>query len=234
MATASDQVTDAKADAAAEKAYVAAASSKPAARIDAALAEVKAAPKKAAAGKTKAAPVRKPRAAKAPARKTIKASAPKSASPVSKLKDKIMATDTADFTATVKNAAADAQARAKAAYDKFQVYAGEVTELAKGNVEALVESGKILGAGMQDLARGEVEAAKGAFETVTADVKAMVAVKSPAELFQLQGEIARRNFDALVARASKNAEVSMKLANDAFAPISSRISVVTEKVSKAA
>jgi phasin family protein len=218
MATASDPVTGAKTDA----------------NIDAAPAEVKAGPKKAAARKTKVAATRKPRAAKAPARKTVEASAPKPASPVSKLKDKIMATDTTDFTATVKNVAADAQARAKAAYDKLQAYAGEATELAKGNVEAIVESGKILGQGVQDFARGEVEAAKDAFETVTADVKAMAAVKSPAELFQLQGEIARRNFDALVARASKNAEVSMKLANDAFAPISSRISVVTEKVSKAA
>ncbi len=216
MAAASDKVTEAKAVA-----------SSPA-RIDAAVADARAAPKQAA---KKAKPARKLRVAKTAA---PKAPTPNTASPVSKLKDKIMATDTTDFTATVKNATADAQARAKAAYDKFQAYAGEATELAKGNVEAIVESGKILGQGVQDFARGEVEAAKDAFETVTADVKAMVAVKSPAELFQLQGEIARRNFDALVARASKNAEVSMKLANDAFAPISSRISVVTEKVSKAA
>jgi phasin family protein len=203
------------------------------ARIDAAVAQVKAAPKR-AAKKAKPAAARKPRAVKAPARKAAKASAPNITSPVSKLKDKIMATKTTDFAATVKTAAADAQTRAKAAYDKLQAYAGEATELAKGNVDAIVESGKILGAGVQDFARGEVEAAKGAFETATADVKAMVAVKSPAELFKLQGEIARRNFDAMVARASKNAEVSMKLANDAFAPISSRISVVAEKVSKAA
>ena len=258
---ANDKVTDAKADAAAEKAYAAAAGNtgsntsieapKPAAaKIDAAVAEVKAAPVKAPAKKTvakkaKPAAVRKPRAAKAapvktpvlktPVRKAAKPAAPKSVSPVSKLKDKIMATaNTTDFAKNVKTAAADAQTRAKAAYDKLQAYAGEVTEFTKGNVDAIVESGKILGAGVQDLARGEVEAAKGAFETVTADVKAMVAVKSPAELFKLQGEIARRNFDAAVARYSKNAEVSMKLANDVFAPLSSRMSVVAEKVSKAA
>ena len=200
-------------------------------KIDAALAEVKAAPAKV---RTKRASISKPRVAKAPVRKAPKAPASRTASPVSKLKDKIMTTDTTDFTATVKNATADVQARAKAAYDKLQAYAGEATDLAKGNVEAIVESGKILGAGVQDLARGEVEAAKGAFETVTADLKAMVAVKNPAELFKLQGEIARRNFDAAVARASRNAEVSMKLVNEAFAPISSRMSVVAEKISKAA
>ena len=256
--TADNKPTEVKADAAAERAYADAAgqTAKPAtpaaAKIDAAVADVKAAPKKVVAPKNAARKVvaKKPAAKKAAVKKTqvprraAKAqpvaaktvAAPKRAMPtITQLKDKIMAnTKTADFTTTVKTAAADAQTRAKAAYDKFQGYAGEMTEMTKGNVEALVESGKILGAGVQDLARGEFEAAKGAFETATADLKAMAAVKSPTELFKLQGEIARRNFDAAVARASKNAEVSMKLANDAFAPISSRMSLAAERLSNAA
>ncbi|GGD99587.1 hypothetical protein GCM10011515_19290 [Tsuneonella deserti] len=143
-------------------------------------------------------------------------------------------TNTTEFTDTVKQSAEQVQARAKAAYEKLQAYAGEMTEATKGNVEAMVQSGRILGAGVQDLARTEVEAAKDAFETVTADLKAMAAVKSPTELFKLQGEIARRNFDAAVARASKNAEVSMKLVNDAFAPISTRMSLAAERFTNAA
>lgn len=270
MATQADtKIEAAKADAAAEKAYAAAAGDVSvkktpvadaadkveAPKIDKAVAEVKAAPKKApvkkAVRKAKPAaakPAAKKVAAKKPAaaKKAVakaKPAAPKAAkavktsvtTTVSKLKDKIMATTkTVDFTDTLKTTTAEAQTRAKAAYDKLQAYAGEVTEFTKGNVEALVESGKILGAGVQDLARGEVEAAKGAFETATADLKAMAAVKSPTDLFKLQGEIARRNFDAAVARFSKNAEVSMKLANDAFAPISSRMSLAAEKISKAA
>ena len=260
MATQADTKTvDTKADAAAEKAYAQAAdavspkkadeAAKPAAKIDAAVAVVKAAPKKARKAVRKAKPAAAKKVAaprKAAATKKIaakvkpaaKAAAPKAAKPsttISNLKDRIMATaKTTDFTSTVKTAAADAQTRAKAAYDKLQAYTGEVTEFTKGNVEAIVEAGKILGAGVQTIARGEVEAAKGAFETATADMKAMVAVKSPTELFKLQGEIARRNFDMLVARTSKNAEVGMKLANDAFAPISSRMSVAAERFSNAA
>ncbi len=197
--------------------------------------------KKAAAPKKIAAPERlaaKP-VAKAAGRTAKTVAAKVSTKPalptITTLKDMIMATaKTTDFTKTVKESAAEAQTRAKAAYDKLQAYAGEMTEFTKGNVEAIVESSKILGTGVQTLARGEVEAAKGAFETITADIKAMVAVKSPTDLFKLQGEIARRNFDALVARTSKNAEVSMKLANDAFAPLSGRISLAAEKISKAA
>ena len=56
----------------------------------------------------------------------------------------------------------------------------------------------------------------------------------PTELFQLQGELARRNFDALVSFGSKRTEAWVKLYNDAFAPISNRVSVAAEKISKAA
>ena len=202
----------------------------------------KAAVKKKVAAKTKAKPARKvpakPDASRPSARSA--APAPKTQNSISELKDKIMATaqtaqkSTTDFTKTAQNAAAELQTRAKAAYDKAQAYAGDVTEFNKGNFEAFVESGKILASGVQDIARREAEAAKGAFETVTADLKALAAVKSPTELFKLQGEIARRNFDAAVAHYSKNAEVSMKLANDAFAPLSSRVSLAAEKVSQAA
>ena len=63
---------------------------------------------------------------------------------------------------------------------------------------------------------------------------AAAAVEAPTELFQLQGEIARRNFDAVVAYGSKRTEAWVKLYNDAFAPISNRVSVAVEKVKTAA
>lgn len=163
--------------------------------------------------------------------------AAKPANTLKQLKDKIMentTTQTADFTSKMRDTAADMQTRAKAAYDKGAELTADVTAFHKGNFDALVESGKVFAAGMQDLGRTAVEDARTAAESVTADVKAMAAVKSPTELLQLQGEIARRNLDAMVARTSKNAEVVMKLANDVFAPLSSRASVAMERLTKAA
>ena len=90
--------------------------------------------------------------------------------------------------------AADVQARAKAAYDKSQAYAAS-DRVHQGQRRSHRRSGKILAAGVQDMGKTYVAEAKSAYETVTADVKEMAAVKSPTELFQLQGEIARRNFD---------------------------------------
>ena len=181
-----------------------------------------AAPKTPAPVKQAAAKVKKP------------AAAPKT-NPIIKLKDTIMATaKNTDITATAKDVLADVQTRAKTAYAKTTELAGEATEFGKANVEAVVESGKIFFAGAQEIVKSDIETGKTVIETVTEDAKKIAAIKSPTELMQLQGEIARRNFDALVSFGSKRTEAWVKLYNDAFAPISNRVSVAAEKISKAA
>ena len=157
--------------------------------------------------------------------------------PLIKLKDTIMTktkTTTEDYSAKIKDVVATAQDRTKAAFEKTSAYASQYGEFTKGNLEAVVESGKILAAGLQDMGKAYVAEGKSAVETVTADVKEIAAVKSPADFFKLQGEIMRRNFDAAVATTSKNSEAMVKLMGDAFAPISTRVSLAVEKVKQAA
>ena len=246
-----------KIDAAAEKAYAeAAAKVVEAPKATGKAPVVKAAAKKAAPAKkvaaakkvavkkvaTKQAAPKKAAAAKKPA--PAKAAAPVAkaaavlATPVTtitKLKDTIMATaKNTDFTATAKTVAADVQTRVKGAYAKTAEVAAEVTEFNKANVDAVVESGKIFFAGAQELVKDNVETGKTVIETVTADAKKLMEVKSPTELMQMQGELARRNFDAMVSFGSKRTEAWVKLYNDAFAPISNRVSVAAEKIKTAA
>jgi phasin family protein len=154
---------------------------------------------------------------------------------ITELKEKIMATATAtDFTIPMTEAMSEVQARTKAAFEKSTELATELTEFSKGNVEALVESGKVLAGGMQDLGKTYVDEARTAYETMTADMKEMASVKSPTELLQLQAKLARRNFDTLFAYSSKNGEAMMKLVNEAFAPLSGRMNLAAEKISRAA
>ena len=242
-----------KIDAAAEQAYAEAAAketktkkavapkakAKPAAKKPAKAPVKKAAPKKTVA-KKKAAP-KKVAAKKAAPKKATKAAAKKAAAPtnpITQAKDTIMATakkaQNTDFTKAAKEAFADAQTRAKTAFAKTGELASEVTDFNKGNVEAVVESGKIFFAGVQDMGREQFAATKTVVETVQDDFKKVAAVKSPTEFMQLQGELARRNFDAAVSFGSKNTEALVKLYNEAFAPISSRVSVAAEKIKKAA
>ena len=160
---------------------------------------------------------------------------------IADLKEKIMATApgnqdmkqaTDAATETMTDAMNQVQSRARAAYEKGNEAVGDLTDFAKGNVEAVVESSKIIASGMQDIGRSYTEEAKAAYEQMTADLKELAAVKSPTELFQLQGKIMRRNFDTLVAASSKSSEAMMKLANDAFAPLSGRVNVAAEKMTK--
>ncbi len=222
-------------------------------------AAVKAAPAKPAAAKAapkKATAAKKPAAKKVAAKKVatkklapaktaakpakLSAAAPKRAAVAAKateIKDTIMTkakTTAADYTASVKDGLATAQERAKVAYDKGSELAADMGEFSKGNLEAVVESGKILAAGVQTIAKTQFEDAKAAVQVLTADVKEMTSVKSPTEFVQLQGKYASRNFDAAVAQLSKTTEAWVKLANDSFAPISSRAAVAMEKVRKAA
>ncbi len=207
-------------------------------------APAKKAPAKAAAPKP--APVAKavkpeikkaaPKAAKKPAPKMAKPAAkpPVAAKPI--VKEKIMSktTKTADFTAKIKGAFADVQGKAKTAYAKSSAVVGEVTEFTKGNVEAVVASGKIVSEGLKTLGNGYAAEGKKAYETATADAKAFAAVKSPTEFFELQTSLLKRNFESAIALTSKNTEAAVKLAGDAFAPISGRVALAVEKVKKAA
>lgn len=173
-----------------------------------------------------------PVAAKAPVPK----SPAKSGTPsLSVLKDKIMAkTATTDFTAAVSTAFSDLKDKAKSAYEKSTSAAGEATEFAKGNVEAIVESGKILASGLQGLGTTAVAEGRTAFDTLTAEVKELASVKTPTEFLQLQSTLARKNFDTMVAQASKSTEAMLKLANDVMAPLSTRVSLAVEKAGKIA
>jgi phasin family protein len=138
------------------------------------------------------------------------------------------------FTDGFKTVVSDAQDKAKAAYAKSTEAFGDYAEFAKGNVEAIVESGKILASGLQGLGTDLVADTKQNVETLTADVKQLAAAKSPSELVKLQGDLVRRNFDSAVAYNTKAGEAMLKLVNEVFVPISGRLSVAMDKLGKAA
>lgn len=182
------------------------------------------APKLPVAAKTPAkAPATSPAAAPLP----VKATAPRK-------EHSIMTATTAEFTDKFQSAIKDATDKAKAAFEKSQASLGDVTTFAKGNVEAIVESSKILATGLQEMGKGYVTESKSAVETLTAEIKDLTSVKSPTEFFEKQTALLRKQFDAAVAASSKNSEAFLKLANEAFQPISNRVSLAVEKIKQAA
>lgn len=147
----------------------------------------------------------------------------------SNIKDSVMDMST-NFTESFKGIIVEAQEKAKEVFSKGNAAFGDYNDFAKGNVDAVVESGKILAAGLQDLGTNMVAESRSAFETITTDLKELTSVKSPADFFRLQSDFVRRNFDTAVAYGSKNTEAVLKLASEVAAPLSGRVSVAVEKV----
>ena len=129
---------------------------------------------------------------------------------------------------------ADVQDRAKEAAAKSQEYAKEAFEFSKGNMEAAVEAGKIAAKGMEAMGQEFVAFAKQAAEDSQAAVKKLTTVKTPAEFFALHTELSKSAIDSMVKHGSKTTELSVKLANDSFQPISNRISLAVSKFKTAA
>ena len=129
---------------------------------------------------------------------------------------------------------ADFNDRAKVAVEKSTKLVEEANEFAKGNLEAIVESGKITAKGLESFGQDAAEYGRKSFETATATLKSMAAVKSPTEFFKLQSDFFRASFDSVVAETSKNTEALIKLAGDAAQPLSNRVAVAAEKAKLAA
>ncbi len=108
----------------------------------------------------------------------------------------------------------------------------EMTEFAKGNVEAMVESAKAAAAGAETLTTHFVETSKKSMEEAQAALKTMTSAKTPNELLAAQNEFAKAQFDKAVATISHFSETWMKLAGDVVQPISSRMAVAAETVKK--
>ena len=139
-----------------------------------------------------------------------------------------------DATAKGEALFADFTAKAKDAAAKGQKAFEELNEFNKGNVEALVESGKIAAKGFETLGQGYADYARKQFEGTTAAFKSFAGVKSPTEFFKLQSEFVKGQFDSMVAQTSKNTEAFIKLAGDVAKPISNRVAVAAEKIKVAA
>jgi phasin family protein len=144
---------------------------------------------------------------------------------------------TNEATATTQNAANKAQAmmadmneKAKAAMEKGAKGFEEMNEMAKGNIEAMVEASRIAAKGLETLGQEMAEYGRKSFEHATSTAKTLASVKSPTEFMKLQSDFVRQSFDSFVAEASKTTEMMIKLAGDAAQPISNRVAVAADKV----
>jgi len=124
----------------------------------------------------------------------------------------------------------DFNARAKQSVERSTKIVEEMTDLTRGNVEALVASSKVAARGFETIAQDVAEFGRRSFEDASTAVKSFAEVRSATDLFRLQSEFARSAFDNVVAESSKMSEAMIKLAGEVAEPITSRYSVAAERV----
>ena len=125
---------------------------------------------------------------------------------------------------------ADAGERGQKFAAKSQKAAEEFTDLAKANVEALVEAGRIAAAGTKSIGQDVLASGREGIEQASDAVKTLAEAKSPTEFFQIQSELARASFDRFVAESSKLTERVVKLAGEAAQPLQNRASINAERI----
>ncbi len=124
----------------------------------------------------------------------------------------------------------DVNERAKTAMEKSARLMEEMTEISRGNVEAIVASSKVAARGVETLTQEAADFGRRSFEEASSTLKSFAEVKSPTDFFRLQSDFARAQFDAMVAESSKLSEAVIKLAGEVAEPITSRYSVAAERV----
>ncbi len=144
---------------------------------------------------------------------------------VSNLKDG-MTKAAAGFTET--------QAKVKEGMEKAMRTAEELVSFSQGNLEAMLKSGQIWAAGMQDLSKQMAATAQASFDETMSTFKAMTSVKSLKDAMDLQASLARATMEKTLAESGKLTDASFKLTEQAIAPITARVSLAVEKFAKSA
>jgi phasin family protein len=124
------------------------------------------------------------------------------------------------------------QAQFKEGMTKTMKTAEEVVAFSQGNMEALIKSGQIWSTGLQDLSKQMASSMQASYEEAMSAFKAMTSVKSLKEAVDLQVGLARSAVEKSVSESSKYTDASFKLAEQAIAPLSSRMTLAVEKFSK--
>lgn len=116
----------------------------------------------------------------------------------------------------------------KSAESFFKV-AEEAAEFGRGNVEAITRATQVYMAGVQDLGRQTFAMVQGLTDHALEGAKALSGVKSLQEAAQIQANYTRAAIEKSVNEGAKIGESALKLSEQAFAPLTARVTLAVEK-----
>ena len=102
----------------------------------------------------------------------------------------------------------------------------------QGNLDAWMRSNQILVAGMQDLAKQAAATAQSGVEEAMSAFRALSQVRSVKEAMELQSSLARTSLDKAMSQTGSVAEATYRLAEQAMAPLTQRMSLAAESFTR--
>lgn len=113
------------------------------------------------------------------------------------------------------------------AYEDFAKYSQDA-------MQVYVKAGGIFAKGAEDIGKAYFDFAKVTAESGVEVTKAVLAAKTLNDVVDVQSDYAKETFDKFVAEGTKISELSLKVANETFAPIKKQVQTTVEKAMKAA
>jgi phasin family protein len=119
----------------------------------------------------------------------------------------------------------------KASVSAFKAYE-EFSKFQKDNYDAYLAASTIFAKGAENVGKAWMSLTQEAMENAAQTAKALLGAKTLREAVDLQSDFAKSSFDKIVAEGTKLSELSVKVANEAFAPLNARVNVAVEKMLK--
>jgi phasin family protein len=124
------------------------------------------------------------------------------------------------------------QVKVKESVEKAMKKAEEMVSFSQGNMEAFIKASQIFTSGMQDISKHLAASSKISMEESVSFTKSLMGVKSVKEAVDLQSGFARSSIEKAVAESSKVTDATVKLAEQAIAPITARLTLAVETFGK--
>ncbi|MGP8025108.1 MAG: phasin family protein [Acidocella sp.] len=124
------------------------------------------------------------------------------------------------------------QAKLKEGVEKAVKTSEELLAFSQGNLEAFVKATQIYAAGFQDLSKHLAATSKESIEESVAFGKSLIGVKSVKEAVDLQTSYTKTTIEKAVAETNKLADATVKLTEQAIAPLTARVTLAVETFGK--
>lgn len=139
----------------------------------------------------------------------------------------------------VENGAAEARVAMEKSMEQvtkqaetFFKAAEEAAEFGRGNLEAVTKSAQLMAVGFQDLGKQVFAVTQALTDHAMESAKALAAVKSLKEAADIQAAFAKASMERSMSEATKLQEATLRMAEQAYAPLTARMTLAAEKFGK--